>query len=153
MNIESIVFCAFDCLSEGLVLSGITLSIHIRFLSSKFSAYLKKKKKKVPGERLQLVGTRGCGQQRNPAPSARPQVCEHLLPGLQHGQHVPLCVQQHRDCAHLQTRDCERKVSCKDTFVAQNTRPFSPAWMGTPAQTLPCLQSFLPVKALELVLQ
>lgn len=40
-----------------------------------------------------------------------PQVRKHLLLGLQHGWHVSVCIQQHRDGAHLQTRDCEREVS------------------------------------------
>lgn len=56
-----------------------------------------------------------------PTPPLSPQVCEHLLPGLQHGWHVPVCLQQHRDCAHLQTRDCERKVSRRD--VERDTGP------------------------------
>lgn len=39
------------------------------------------------------------------------QVCEHLLAGLQLGRSLPLGVQQHRDSAHLQARDCEGEVS------------------------------------------
>lgn len=83
------------------------------------------------------------GDRVTQAPSAHPQVREHLLPGLQHGRHVPVCVQQHRDCAHLQTRNCEGKVSYKDTFVSKKKKTqstFSTHGPGdTPTQALSSL--------------